>query len=150
MLRKELNLTDTLYVPIVEIYEKLQYKGILEFEIKEEHEMGDNEGLTFPDKNLIYLRVDVYDRAAAGSGRDRLTLAHELGHFLLHSKNEVSFARSKSSVKIYEDPEWQANCFGGEFLISKDLCKEMSEYAISQACGVTIKAAGVQKRAFNK
>ena len=35
-------------------------------------------------ENCIKIREDVYERAIKGYGRDRFTLAHELGHFLMH------------------------------------------------------------------
>lgn len=46
-------------------------------------EMGECHGLTYPDKNEIKLRDDVYSGAMNGNGRDRLTAAHELFHFWL-------------------------------------------------------------------
>ena len=38
--------------------------------VKTKSEMGECHGLTFPDKNEIQIREDVYDRACEGSGRD--------------------------------------------------------------------------------
>jgi Zn-dependent peptidase ImmA (M78 family)/DNA-binding XRE family transcriptional regulator len=44
--------------------------------------------------------------------RDRFTLAHELGHLVLHSKRRS------------EDPEQEANLFAGEFLMPRDRALE--------------------------
>lgn len=46
--------------------------------------MGAKHGETIPSENRIRIREDVYERACNGYGRDRLTMAHELGHLLLH------------------------------------------------------------------
>ena len=63
------------------------------FRVLPQDEMGECHGITYPDRNEIQIRQDVYDRAIAGSGRDRLTLAHELGHLLFHEKQNISYAR---------------------------------------------------------
>lgn len=66
--------------------------------------MGECHGITYPDRNEIQIRQDVYDRAIAGSGRDRLTLAHELGHLLFHEKQNISYARvgDNTGIVVFE------------------------------------------------
>jgi Zn-dependent peptidase ImmA (M78 family) len=51
-----------------------------------------------PQDSLIILREDVYEGAHAGNGRDRMTVAHEIGHLLMH-KN-IAFARAEPGVEI--------------------------------------------------
>ena len=63
--------------------------------VKTKEEMGECHGLTFPERNEIQIREDVYQRACDGSGRDRLTMAHELFHLLQHTRENISFARSE-------------------------------------------------------
>ena len=105
-------------------------------------EMGDYHGLTYPDKNEIKLREDVYSGAHEGNGRDRMTAAHELFHFLAHSEDSVVFARKGSNdTPLYMDPEWQADAFGGELLIPYDLTSELEVDEIIAQCGVSKKAA---------
>lgn len=108
-------------------------------------EMGECHGLTFPDKNEIKLREDVYDGALNGNGRDRLTAAHELFHFLVHSKESVAFARIGSGkIPPYKNPEWQANAFGGELLVPYDLAQDLTIDEIFEGCGVSYTAAEYQ------
>lgn len=108
-------------------------------------EMGPCHGLTFPDRNEIKLREDVYQGALDGSGRDRLTAAHELFHFLVHSKESVAFARKGSGdMALYMDPEWQADAFGGELLVPFKLAADLSIEEISAKCGVSMQAARCQ------
>lgn len=114
-------------------------------------EMGEFHGLTFPEKNEIKLREDVYLGAHNGNGRDRLTAAHELFHFLAHSKESVAFARSGSGkVPTYMNPEWQANAFGGELLIPYELTAQLSAEEIAEKCGVSKSAALYQYRIMHR
>lgn len=66
----------------------------------------------------IIMRPEIYDRAVAGHGRDRMTLAHELGHLLLHSEIRLMRRLGDAPLVAFCDPEWQAKCFAGELLIS--------------------------------
>lgn len=117
-------------------------------EIGTKDEMGDAQGLTYPDKLVIKIREDVYDRAVKGVGRDRLTLAHELYHLLNHDESNITFARTDNeiSLKPYEDPEWQADAFGGELLIPKHLVANMTAEEIADQCQVSLAAAKFCKR----
>ena len=105
-------------------------------------------GLTNPATKTIKIREDVYDRACEGHGRDRFTLAHELGHYLLHDDVTVGLARSGdgASVVTYCDPEWQANAFAGELLMPHDLIQNMSIGEIAAQCKVSYSAAELQRR----
>lgn len=108
--------------------------------------LGECHGLTYPDRNEIHIRDDVYERAYAGSGRDRLTMAHELFHLLQHVKENISYARVADDVEIevFRDPEWQATAFGGELLIPVHLIKNMSVDEIADRCKVSYNAAAFQ------
>lgn len=121
-----------------------------ELEVMEDKVLGDDHGQTFPDKNLIKVRASTYEGALNDVGRDRFTLAHELGHLFLH-KNISSFARStspNSEIKPFEDSEWQADCFAAEFLMPFDEVKKCtSPLELAYKFGVSPKAAEVR---FNK
>lgn len=111
-----------------------------------QNEMGECHGVTYPDRDEIQIRQDVYDRAIAGSGRDRLTLAHELGHLLFHEKQNISYARIDDDTKIvaFRDPEWQADAFGGEVLMLKDVIEGHNVEEVMKLCKVSEKAAMCQ------
>lgn len=117
LLRSEFNISSERF-PIVELVEILAYQEEIEFIITSLEDMPDDYGLTLPKKNIIKLREDVYDDAARGGGFGRFTLAHELGHLLLH-RREVVFARNQctSNHKPFEDSEWQADKFAQELLV---------------------------------
>jgi len=52
----------------------------------------------------------------------------------------------KCSIKPYEDPEWQADCFAGELLMPYHLIQEMSKEEIMQKCKVSFTAACNQSK----
>lgn len=132
-----------LYVPIDRIYEVLPelIEGF-SFEVVTKADIGDDHGLTYPGKQIILIREDIYDGACRGNGRDRFTMAHELGHLFLH--REVRFARSphNTTVPIYMNSEWQADTFASGFLVDKEAlgrCKSVEE--VTDTFGISIAAA---------
>lgn len=136
---------DKLFFPIVEVMEILAYYGKnFNLEYVPVNEMKNFHGLTLPD-GTIKIREDVYERAANGNGMDRDTMAHELGHWLLHRGNKAHPKLSGDKVPVYMSPEWQAKAFSGELLVPYDLIRpDMSEYDVANMCGVSISAARYQ------
>lgn len=143
------------YFPIVDVMELLLPRMspgfVYEYATKEE--MGADHGRTFPNENRIIIRDDIYEGASEGKGRDRLTIAHEIGHLLLH-RGDVVFARSESNnIAAYESSEWQANCFGGELLVpstSIPLFQGLSVAQVAEMCGTSYDAADYQIRQYRK
>lgn len=141
---------DTLYFDIVKFLEITLPKidASFCFRVLPKSEMGECHGLTYPDRNEIQIREDVYERAYFGSGRDRMTMAHELFHLLQHEKANISFARveDERDIATFRDPEWQADAFGGELLIPNHLINGLSAEQIADECKVSLKAARCQLR----
>lgn len=104
--------------------------------------------LTYPDRNLMLLSEDTYLGACNGNGRDRFTIAHEIGHLLMH-KNQFAFARlTTGNHKVYEDAEWQADTFASHFLIDNEHLGNYPSSAItaelvSGVFGTSFQAASV-------
>ncbi len=153
-LKRKIGLEYELYFPIVPFLENILPILIPNFqlEIVPVAEMGNKHGETYPSKDLIRIREDVYLRAVQGKGRDRLTIAHEIGHLFEHEDDAVALYRLAPGEKLkpYEDPEWQADAFGGELLASSYLIKGMCVSEVSQKCGVSYDAARVQLNALQK
>jgi hypothetical protein len=155
-IRTHLKITSP-YFPIVEVVEFALPKVIKGFylDVCDEAEMTERfgrgcHGMTFPDENVMHIREDVYNRARRDEGRDRLTIAHEVAHLLLHSG--LRFARRASpNTPLYATSEWQANAFGGELLMSYrhvQNCTSVSEAAA--LFKISISAAEVQWEAFKR
>lgn len=150
--RKRLGIENVIYVDVLRILE-IDMPNLFpnfDYEILTEEQLGVH-GLTTPDENKIYIREDVYNGAARGEGRDRLTIMHEIFHFLFHRKQNIrlvqkGFAREDVNRPItYKDPEWQADAFAGEVLMDSDIIADMNIFEISQKCGVSLAAARTQK-----
>lgn len=142
-IRKELNI-NTLRFPIIEFVEFTlsEIDEEFSFEIGTEEEMGEHYGVTIPSEKIIRIREDVYDRAHSNIGRDLFTVAHELGHYLLHSSLSRVISTS-NYIKPYESSEWQANCFASELLIpiNHPDIKKLSVDEIVHYCCVSKQAA---------
>ena len=153
-LKKISGFENVLYFPVIEFLENVLPMIIPDFqlEIVPQNEMGNKHGETFPNKNVIRIREDVYERAVAGEGRDRLTIGHEIGHLFMHEEESISLCRLEPGKRIpaYADPEWQADAFGGELLASSYLIRGMNAFEVSDRCGVSIKAATIQLRTLDK
>ncbi len=150
---RELNGQDAPFFPIVEFLDVALTKHFEDFslEVLDEIEMGDAHGMTYPDQHLIQIRADVYAGACRHLGRDRMTLAHELGHYVLHSDIGLARMATRESIKPYRSSEWQATALAGELLISADHitgCGNPSEVALK--FGVTLEAAIYQWDIFKK
>ncbi len=152
-LKRKIGMENELYFPVVQFLENVLPILIpdFQFEVAPIPEMENKHGETFPDKNFIRIREDVYLRAVLGKGRDRLTIAHEIGHLLMHGEGTVSMCRLEhgETLRSFEDPEWQANAFGGELLASSYLIKGMSVSEVQKQCGVSASAARVQLNSIN-
>ena len=146
LIRRIFNIPLNAPVDIVKVFEYILTQIGVEFEIVPKHEMGAKHGETIPSENRIRIREDVYERACYGHGRDRLTMAHELGHLLLHRVETITFAREDGDIPPYKDPEWQANAFAGELLALYEYIKDMSIIDIASHYGITEKAASIQRR----
>ena len=102
-LRNTLNLENEKYFPITELLDVLaEIFDNFSYEIVEDNELpfgthADTNALT----GHIRIRESVYEGACNGNGRDRMTIAHELGHYFticflnLSLKETLLIKRSK-------------------------------------------------------
>lgn len=141
--RDPLNIIAILEHAMPELYSEFN------FVIKHQSEMSiDKHAYTDPETNEIVIREDIYERARSGEGRDRFTIAHEIGHYILHNTNLLKLTRVYPNEKImpYEDVEWQADAFAGELLCPSSAIIEMDVEMAADYYGVSIQAAKAQKR----
>lgn len=153
VLRQSLNLENVKYFPITELLDVLtEIFESFSYEIVENHELppdthGDTDVLT----GHIRIKQEVYDNACDGNGRDRMTIAHEIGHYFTLCFCGFKLERNFSNEKVitYRDPEWQAKCFAGELLVPAHLMKGCSVKQIVSECGVSYQAAKLQYNKIN-
>lgn len=137
------------YFDVIKFLEHTCY-DILELRIEIVNDNGNELAINeyakyIPSENCIKVRESVYDGAANGNGKDRFTLAHELGHALMH--RQVALSRSNKTPKTYENPEWQANEFAANVLCPMNEIKNKDIYIISRQYGVSLEVA---KNQLNK
>lgn len=132
------------YFPIIEFIEwKMgDPNNDFDYEIVSPDEMEDMYGNMNTGANVMRIREDVYEGAIKGVPRDRFTLCHELGHYLLHQPERVSYARG--DIPTYQNPEWQANTFAAELMAPRHLIKNMTVEEIMEKCGMSRRAATIQ------
>ena len=144
-IREKFDLADQVYFPVLEFLEFALPQVVPGFycEIVDDHELIGAYANYNPVTKVMKIRNSTYEGAFQGNGRDRFTIAHEIGHALLH--DETSFNRVSDNVHIpaYRDPEWQANTFASYLLMSPPLIRGMSINEIAVACGTSYQAAAI-------
>lgn len=125
--------------------EVLSHYGIT-CDVLERHEMphAGVEACCLPEGAVICIERSVYERACRNDQRSRFTIIHELGHLILGHRRTVNREVSQQVLKTYEDSEWQADQFAGEFLMPLNVMIAQglrSADAVSRYFWVSIPAA---------
>ena len=149
--RAILGLKEDAFVDVIKVLElampMLDSNFSYSIRMKEDMEI-DAHAYTDPDNNEIAILDEIYSRAVEGHGRDRMTIAHEIGHYILHNKQMSVLTRvyPGERVKTFEDPEWQASAFAGEFLCPASKTHGLSVAKLAVKFGVSMDAARNQKK----
>lgn len=149
--RRALGVPDDSAVDMLKLLE-LVLPRVLEdyrFEVVPDRELGEAEATTSMTERTIKMGETFYEAARRGQVRYPFTLAHELGHLLMHTGNQAQMARG-DSVKPYVNAEWQADAFAGAFLMPAcevRNCTSINE--IAARFGVSGAAADVRARVLN-
>lgn len=149
LFRKELGIINDLYIPVEKILDRLpELDSDISYEIVPDNELDKNtEAEADVINKIICIKESVYNKACLGDGRSRMTIAHEIGHIVLVCLCGVKLYRTYKKKEVCEDPEWQAACFAGEFLVGFHLLKADKDLSIDylvNKCGVTKTAAKYQ------
>lgn len=116
---KKLNIREA-PIPVEEIADKL------DIEVRYEPFEGDLSGLLYRDGEQVIIGVN----SMQPPNRQRFTIAHELGHYLLHEGNSsmfidksyrINFRDTKSS--FFNREEMEANAFAAALLMPEKLIK---------------------------
>ncbi|ODB41092.1 hypothetical protein BB427_11410 [Pseudoalteromonas sp. BMB] len=119
------------------------------YELKSDKAMGEYLGLYDPEEKKIYLRASIYDGACdennPKSGFCRFTIAHEIGHLLLHFEGVKLGKGITGEHAAYEDTEWQADQFAAELLMPFNEVKKLkSAKEIVKKFNVSLPAANTR------
>jgi len=97
------------------------------------NDLGNNKGLfnTFEIDNKTYYCIHINNMLS--SSEQRYTMAHELGHYILHPNSNLHFLRRVSDVPLSRQ-EKEADLFASYFIVSDDEIKEINNLThISEA-----------------
>lgn len=134
-------------IDVVSALEFLHNNETITMIIVEPHEMPSEYAVASPTTMELYIREDTYCNAANGVPRDRFTLAHELGHLILHQNAPQQYASTRSIISNHhytEDAEWQANEFAAMFLIDRTNKPAIqTPRLIAETFGVSFEVAGI-------
>jgi len=118
----------------------------------DDSDLADADAKTEFSKGVVTItcRRTVKDRAKMGVGRDRMTLAHELAHAVLHHSVPMFRVVGAAGVTDFSEDgahtsaEHQAKVFAAAFLIHDQDAAEMgSAIEISEQFGVSLRAAEI-------
>jgi Zn-dependent peptidase ImmA (M78 family) len=132
---------------------KLPKLGQFALITRSDQEMGDAEAYTQFNPPHIVVRNSVYRLARKADGRSRMTLAHELGHLVMHpgaAKLRSDFPPSNADeLRPFESAEWQANKFASLFLMPLHIVREFTSASqLSESCRVSLQAAQIRFSEF--
>ncbi len=153
LMRNEFGISDVEYIDLESFLEFELPKKMNDFklDIMPSSDMGKTHAFAKPDNGYMCVRDDVFEGACNGNGQHRGTVFHELGHIFLHTTNRMRYLRSGGKLKAYNDPEWQAKAFAGEFLVPAHLVYEdYSARKIAYTFGVSLSSAKYQLQQYIK
>lgn len=110
------------------------------FRIVDDAELGGAEAMTDGREPVITLSASTYMKLEKGDYRARMTVAHEIGHLILHS-GQIVFHFEEPINDNRFDPEWQADQFAAALLMPREAFAKMT--TVHQA----MKTFGVSKPA---
>lgn len=144
-LRRRADTLDKPYFPIGEYLELVMSNQLRLFDIEviSRDEMPGEFATVSRDGRVLKIREDVYEDVWRGTGHARFTLAHELGHMVLHCTGvEVYALATGQRVPGFRDSEAQANHFASTLLMPKKFFSSSDTVeTVSRRHGVSRQAA---------
>ena len=152
--RELLGQSKTWILDLINLRDKLtKIKGLegLDFVVLPEDQMHGALAYTTSNPPRIFLGQKTANDLARGDGRARWTLAHEMGHLLMHpgaAKPRMAIGNARTSwIATFESAEWQADEFAANVLMPEEIVIDAADAdELMEMCGVTKTAA---ERRFN-
>lgn len=114
------------------------------FAVANDHDMPGAEGRTDWHQPVITIAASTYANLKKSDPRARMTVAHEIGHLLMHTQQPIFHYRSKSRDHRV-DPEWQANYFAAALLMPATAFRKMRTVKQARSAFGVSKAAALRR-----
>jgi hypothetical protein len=131
------NFLDTKY-----LLENVLHRAGYAFHVDDSGDLTETVAFAIPEKRLIVLRHDIYDRLQYDDPFARYTVVHEFSHIVLEHAVTLHRGAVLGQHDWWEDSEWQANNLTAEILMPVAVIKslEAKPLLIEAECGVSSKA----------
>jgi IrrE N-terminal-like domain len=159
-LRAYYGIANDVYIDVLDCLKRdriwtVQGERRLNFLVRPDNEMGRSDGSTISNKDAVTIAVkeSVRDAAFLGVGRARNTLAHELGHAVMH-EGAPMHRRSDGNMKLnwlqpFESAEHQAKVFAPAFLVDDEVAGNLDDAEeISVKFGISLESADIYFKEF--
>lgn len=148
MLRKRFELEREKEFPIMDFLEFVMPQIDPKFIVipEEDTDLAGRAAETIPELHMIRVKQSIYDAACQGGRWARIVMAHELGHYLCHGEENVTYTYPTPGERLSPeiDAEKQADIFAAELLVPVHLIDETSEFLVSKHFGVPRSVARIQ------
>lgn len=116
-------------------------------------------GISDPKRKAIRLPQSSYDRLVNGDGRSRFTGCHEFSHVVLHrdqmsermvtfqGSNEYLYRADRTSIRPFENPEWQADYLAGVLLMPRSAVFQLVDKYEQNVVNAMMEILGVSQQA---
>jgi hypothetical protein len=106
-------------------------KGTLTIEIIEDDPHDFPAFVKFSPRLTLYVQKRIWSRFKEGQSAERVIIAHEIGHIMLHSDEAKPFVGAPNlETKFIEEghyAEWQADTFADHLLIPTELAQRLDD-----------------------
>lgn len=112
------------------------------YHVEEKHALEECAAFTIPERNLVVLRVDVYEGLFTGNVFSRSTVVHELAHIVLPHHVTLHRGATLGQHRFYEDSEWQAKAMTAAVMMPIEVCRQVgSAEELANLCGTSVQAS---------
>jgi hypothetical protein len=134
--------TDPFYLDASYLLENVLHRAQYTFHADDSDELVETAAFAIPERKLIVIRADVYDKLGEGNAFSRYTVVHEFSHIVLDHAVTLHRGAVLGQHEWWEDSEWQANNLTAELLMPVGVVRALGANAqqIQQRCGVSAKA----------
>ncbi|WP_082750731.1 ImmA/IrrE family metallo-endopeptidase [Burkholderia sp. MSMB0856] len=135
--------SDPYYLDASHLLENVLHRAQYTFHPDDSPELVETAAFAIPERKLIVIRADVYDKLSEGSAFSRYTVVHEFSHIVLDHAVTLHRGAVLGQHEWWEDSEWQANNLTAELLMPVAVVRALggNSQLIQQRCGVSAPAA---------